>query len=71
MLLHHAELADEGIQDPSQLHAVLVGSQHVRPPHKDNLHQVQQQAHAGALHADGQAAVMYVPAVQPDGVLAQ
>ena len=71
MLLHHAELADEGIQDPGQLHAVVIGSQHVCAPHENNLHQVQQQAHASALHTDGQAAVMYVPAVQPGGVLAK
>ena len=71
MLLHHAELADEGIQDPGQLQAVVIGSQNVRPPHEYNFHQVEEQAYAGALHADRQTAVMYVSAVQPDQVSAK
>ena len=57
-----AQLGGEGVQDVGQQLPVPLGHTLVRAARKDDLDQVQQQAHARALHAHGQAAVVDVPA---------
>ena len=63
-LVQAGQLGGEGVQNAGQQRAVRLGRADVGATRKHHLHQVQQQAHAGALHAHRQGAVMQVPAAQ-------